>query len=215
MGLNRLALGLASLTFAAGIGLGFAVKEVKIKELGSTLKQKEKDYLNLEDVLKTTNDERQKLEDQLDERTKELEDERERSRILQEGFDRLREEKVNLQKQLQEPKTVTVSRGGSRGTNMTVTATAYIALCDTGCIGITATGIDVRKSITYNGRGIVAVDPKVIPLGSIVVIDGKEYLAADTGGLIKGNRIDILMRTTKEAFQFGKQKMNITVYPKG
>lgn len=50
--------------------------------------------------------------------------------------------------------------------------------------GNTASGTPVRE-------GVVAVDPRVIPLGSTVIIDGKEYLAEDTGGWIKGKRIDI------------------------
>src|SRR5690606_1324618 len=43
-------------------------------------------------------------------------------------------------------------------------ATFYTAFCPTGCTGITATGIDVRNTIYYEGKRIIAVDPKVIPL---------------------------------------------------
>lgn len=50
--------------------------------------------------------------------------------------------------------------------------------------GNTASGTPVRE-------GVIAVDPRVIPLGSTVIIDGKEYIAEDTGGWITGNRIDI------------------------
>ena len=51
---------------------------------------------------------------------------------------------------------------------------------------------------------IIAVDPKVIPLYSIVEIkDIGVYIALDTGGLIKGNRIDILFDTKEEAMAFG------------
>ena len=50
--------------------------------------------------------------------------------------------------------------------------------------GNTASGTPIRE-------GVVAVDPRVIPLGSTVIIDGKEYKAEDTGGWIKGKKIDI------------------------
>jgi 3D (Asp-Asp-Asp) domain-containing protein len=101
-----------------------------------------------------------------------------------------------------------------------VEATAYTALCPPvtingvhykGCSGITYTGLDVRDDITYHGRGIIAVDPKVIPLYSIVEIEGYEYIALDTGGAIKGNKIDILMQTEQEAKDFGRRKLTIKV----
>lgn len=100
-------------------------------------------------------------------------------------------------------------------TELTVEATAYVSFCDTGCSGITATGYDVRNTITTpEGYGIIAVDPAVIPLGSLVEIEGKKYKALDTGGAIKGNRIDILMgiTDTSKAIQFGRQKINIKIY---
>ena len=71
----------------------------------------------------------------------------------------------------------------------------YPHICGTGN-GITATGIPVQP-------GVVAVDPSVIPLGSTVIIDGVSYIAADTGGAIKGNIIDIAFETHQEASGFG------------
>ena len=62
--------------------------------------------------------------------------------------------------------------------------------------GLTATGIPVTP-------GVVAVDPEVIPLGSTVIIDGQAYLAADTGGAIKGNHVDIAVATHQEADALG------------
>jgi 3D (Asp-Asp-Asp) domain-containing protein len=63
--------------------------------------------------------------------------------------------------------------------------------------------------------GIIAVDPRVIPLGSSVYIKypdghGVYAVAEDTGGAIKGNRIDIAVWTVAEAYQFGIQ--NVKVY---
>ena len=62
-------------------------------------------------------------------------------------------------------------------------------ICGTGT-GLTATGVPVAP-------GMVAVDPKVIPLGSTVIINGISYLATDTG--VKGNAIDIAVPTHEEA----------------
>lgn len=93
---------------------------------------------------------------------------------------------------------------------LSVEATHYTARC-TGCSGITYTGIDVRNKITHKGYGIVAVDPAIIPLKSIVVIDGKHYKALDIGSAIKGARIDILVKTKKEAYKKGRVNKKIQV----
>lgn len=57
----------------------------------------------------------------------------------------------------------------------------------------------------------IAVDPSVIPLGSKVEILDKEYIAEDTGGAIKGNKIDICVKSHSEAYQKGILK-NVPVY---
>jgi 3D (Asp-Asp-Asp) domain-containing protein len=95
-------------------------------------------------------------------------------------------------------------------------ATAYTAYCNTGCIGMTATGIDVSSTIYHEGRRIVAVDPNVIPLGSHVTLsldDGRviEATAQDTGGAIVGNRLDLLVSTKDEAWAFGRQDVEVEV----
>ena len=79
----------------------------------------------------------------------------------------------------------------------------YPHICGTGD-GLTATGAVVEP-------GIVAVDPAVIPLGSVVVIDGEEYLAADTGGLIRGQRVDIAVPTHAEALALGVREVEVWV----
>src|SRR5690606_27013412 len=93
-----------------------------------------------------------------------------------------------------------------------VTATAYTSYCDTGCIGMTATGVDVSNGVTYKGARIIAVDPSVIPLGSYVKVHPKDRpaffaYAQDTGGAIKGNKIDYLISTNDKnaARAFGRQ----------
>ena len=71
----------------------------------------------------------------------------------------------------------------------------YAHVCGDGD-GLTATGIPVTP-------GVVAVDPEVIPLGSTVIIDGQAYLAADTGGAVRGNHVDIAVATHQEAEDLG------------
>ena len=74
-------------------------------------------------------------------------------------------------------------------------------ICGTGT-GLTATGVPVAP-------GMVAVDPKVIPLGSTVIINGISYLATDTG--VKGNAIDIAVPTHDEALDLGTYKADVWV----
>jgi 3D (Asp-Asp-Asp) domain-containing protein len=98
----------------------------------------------------------------------------------------------------------------------TFEATAYVALCDTGCIGITKTGIDVRNTTIHEGKRIIAVDPSVIPLDTTVDIrlaDGTtfEATAQDTGGAIRGNRLDLLVSTEDRAWQFGRQTVEVRI----
>jgi 3D (Asp-Asp-Asp) domain-containing protein len=89
-----------------------------------------------------------------------------------------------------------------------VEATAYTPY-DEGMSGITATGINIRKDPNMK---LIAVDPTVIPLGSKVWVEGYgEAIAGDTGGAIKGNRIDVLKPTKEEAFQWGRKTVKIRV----
>lgn len=72
-------------------------------------------------------------------------------------------------------------------------------------LGITATG-------TKAGRGTVAVDPRIIPLGSSLFIPAYgEAVAEDTGGAIQGNRIDLCMDTYQECYNFGRQNIEVFV----
>ena len=72
----------------------------------------------------------------------------------------------------------------------------------TSCCGAYASGITATGTTAAAGRTI-AVDPSVIPLGSKVVINGHEYIAEDTGGGIKGNKLDIFFDSHREALNFG------------
>lgn len=63
--------------------------------------------------------------------------------------------------------------------------------------------------------GMIAADPRVLPIGSRVRIEAGsysgEYLVADTGGAVKGKRIDIWTTSTQEAMRFGRRNVKLTV----
>lgn len=80
----------------------------------------------------------------------------------------------------------------------------------TACCGKYASGITATGTKAAEGRTI-AVDPKVIPLGSKVKINGHEYIAEDTGGGIKGNKLDIFFDSHREALNFGVRWYDVYV----
>lgn len=106
---------------------------------------------------------------------------------------------------------IVVSRGEgepSGGREFYVEATAYGPDC-VGCSGITATGINVGANPHMK---LIAVDPNVIPLGSKVWVEGYGYaIAGDTGGDIKGNRIDVLYPSEAAAYSWGRRTVKIRV----
>ncbi|MFZ3373035.1 MAG: 3D domain-containing protein [Desulfitobacteriaceae bacterium] len=79
-----------------------------------------------------------------------------------------------------------------------VEATAYTHTGE-----LTATGVPPRV-------GLIAVDPRVIPLGSRVYIEGYGYaIAADTGGDIKGNKVDIFLESERECVNWGRKPVEL------
>lgn len=94
-----------------------------------------------------------------------------------------------------EPLIATSSAPGT----LTVTSTGYALR------GRTATGIQTAP-------GVVAVDPSVIPLGTRMSIPGYGIgIAADTGGAVQGNTIDLWFPTTAQALQWGRRTVTITL----
>lgn len=72
---------------------------------------------------------------------------------------------------------------------------------------------------TYTGmtprRGIVAVDPRVIPFHTKLYIEGYGYgVAEDIGGAIKGNHIDVFIPSLREARKWGRKKVRVYILPK-
>lgn len=94
----------------------------------------------------------------------------------------------------------------SGGKTITMQSTAY-SYAESANTFWTATGIDLRQN-----PQVVAVDPSVIPLGSMVEVSGYGIaIAGDTGGAIKGNIIDCHFSTVEECIQWGRRSVTVTV----
>ncbi|MBN8210393.1 peptidoglycan-binding protein [Bacillus sp. NTK071] len=100
------------------------------------------------------------------------------------------------------------SHKSAAGKELTVESTAYTADCD-GCSGVTKMGIDLK---TYPDAKVIAVDPDVIPLGSLVEVEGYGVaIAADIGGAIDGDRIDVFVSDHDDAMNWGRKDVSIKV----
>lgn len=89
-----------------------------------------------------------------------------------------------------------------------VHSTAYTANCS-GCSGVTSTGINLKANPSAK---VIAVDPNVIPLGTKVWVEGYGYaVAGDTGGAIKGNRIDVFIPSTAKMSNWGHRTVLIKI----
>jgi 3D (Asp-Asp-Asp) domain-containing protein len=99
-------------------------------------------------------------------------------------------------------KTETGAEAEATSPTVTFTATAYSLR------GRTASGAGVR-------RGIIAADRRVLPLGTRVRLEAGsysgEYIVADTGGAVRGRKIDIWVPQTSEAMRFGRRPVKLTV----
>jgi len=117
----------------------------------------------------------------------------------------------------QDPQPVIVPPEGNLGEKLAVEEvyvvppTTYVATAYS-LRGRTASGRPVAK-------GLIAADPRHLPLGSRVRLEAGtysgEYLVADTGSMVRGKRIDIWTPTSREAMRFGRRPVKLTVlsYP--
>lgn len=105
------------------------------------------------------------------------------------------------------PAAVQVPEGATVVKTLRMQATSYHPTKCLGCdgSGLTATGHLAR-------RGVVAVDPRVIPLGTRLYIEGYGYATAlDVGSAIKGHRIDLCFETVEEVYRFGRRPVTVHV----
>lgn len=100
------------------------------------------------------------------------------------------------------------SFSGNEWQTMSVNASAYTMVENGDVMG--GTGLTSTGTIPTVGRTI-AVDPSVIPYGSLIKFNGITYTAEDTGGVIDGNKVDIFMNTLAECEAFGRQNIEILV----
>ncbi|MGM0867850.1 MAG: ubiquitin-like domain-containing protein [Bacillota bacterium] len=104
--------------------------------------------------------------------------------------------------------SATASAAPSGGREFYVSSTAYTASCN-GCSGYTATGINLKSNPNVK---VIAVDPSVIPLGTKVYVEGYGYaVAADTGGAIKGNKIDVFFPSKSDAYRWGRKTIKVKI----
>ncbi|HEY3131135.1 MAG TPA: 3D domain-containing protein [Acidobacteriota bacterium] len=77
----------------------------------------------------------------------------------------------------------------------------------------------ITKSGVVAATGIIAADPNVLPIGSIIEIDAGSYsgiyTVMDTGSAVKGERIDIFIPDYDEAMQFGSRKVAVKILRRG
>lgn len=100
----------------------------------------------------------------------------------------------------------TTAASSTEGYTLTVEATAY-SYAEPGLSNYTADGTNL-----VNDPMVIAVDPRVIPLGTMVEIPGYGvFRAADTGGAIVGNKIDVHFTTVAETYNFGRRTITIRI----
>ncbi|UGO50693.1 cell wall-binding protein [Bacillus phage vB_BanS_Sophrita] len=191
-----------------------ADKNNRIKDIELRMKDIEKKFVQSEETTK-------KQEQQITDQTKKIEEQNSQIKNYESKISEL-EKELNFKKQkkgsdvkktnnVEQPKVEQ-----KNGRTITVEATAYTNHpSENGTYGgkvVTRTGLDISSSITYNGMGIIATDPDVIPLNSIVEIEGLgTYIALDTGSAIQGNRIDILMTNSNLTDNWGRRNVNVTI----
>lgn len=131
--------------------------------------------------------------------------------VIKEPIDKIVAVGTKVVQTVKKPSTssIVASRGGAIPSSLsyskafTVEATAYAL------DGITATGTVPRR--VEGGWSTIAVDPRVIPYGTKVYVENYGYaIAEDTGGAIKGNRVDLYMNSVSAALNWGRR--NVTIY---
>ncbi|PEE67108.1 3D domain-containing protein, partial [Bacillus thuringiensis] len=139
--------------------------------------------------------------------------EEEKAREIAKAKEEERAREIAKAKEEERAKEVSKNNIQSAKRELTVVATAYTAdPSENGTYGgrvLTAMGHDLTANPNMR---IIAVDPKVIPLGSKVWVEGYgEAIAGDTGSAIKGNRIDVLMGSKSKAMNWGRKTVKVKI----
>ncbi len=117
-------------------------------------------------------------------------------------------EQENINEEVNEEVVTSSNASEQEEKVLTVTATAYTADCEGGT-GVTYTGIDLKAN---PNQKVIAVDPSVIPLGTKVYVEGYGHaIAADIGGAIKGNKIDVFIPSQAMAEDWGIKTVEVKI----
>jgi 3D (Asp-Asp-Asp) domain-containing protein len=179
--------------------------QIQKEQIESNYKQLENKFLSVQSDNKKLSERNKELEFQLDNLNKENDKLKKENDKLKKENDRIKKDKVGTG---QVNPTVPTKYKGWKKIN--VQATGYSLYDDP--MGHDGTPQTATGTYPKEGRTI-AVDPRVIPYGTEVYIPALNgvFIAEDTGGLIKGNKIDIYFSHGSEARQWGRKNIEIYV----
>ncbi|MED1899637.1 cell wall-binding protein EntB [Bacillus thuringiensis] len=197
-------------------------EEVKVKEepkVQEIVKPKEeakvKEEPKAQEIVKPKEEAKVKEEVKEEEKAREIAKakEEEKAREIAKAKEEEKAREIAKAKEEERAKEASKNNIQSAKRELTVVATAYTAdPSENGTYGgrvLTAMGHDLTANPNIR---IIAVDPKVIPLGSKVWVEGYgEAIAGDTGSAIKGNRIDVLMGSKSKAMNWGRQTVKVKI----
>ncbi len=183
-------------------------EEAKIKE---EVKVKEEE--KVQEIAKAKEEEKAKAKEEEKAREIVKAKEEEKAREIAKAKEEEKAREIAKAKEEERAKEASKNNIQSAKRELTVVATAYTAdPSENGTYGgrvLTAMGHDLTANPNMR---IIAVDPKVIPLGSKVWVEGYgEAIAGDTGSAIKGNRIDVLMGSKSKAINWGRQTVKVKI----
>ncbi|MDA2178288.1 cell wall-binding protein EntB [Bacillus cereus] len=188
-----------------------AKEEEKAQEIAKAKEEKAREIVKAKEEEKAREIAKAKEEEKAREIAKAKEEEKAREIAKAKEEERARE--IAKAKEEERAKEASKNNIQSAKRELTVVATAYTAdPSENGTYGgrvLTAMGHDLTANPNMR---IIAVDPKVIPLGSKVWVEGYgEAIAGDTGSAIKGNRIDVLMGSKSKAMNWGRQTVKVKI----
>ncbi|MGZ9640453.1 cell wall-binding protein EntB [Bacillus cereus] len=192
-------------------------EEVKVKEEPKAQEiVKPKEEAKVKEEVKAKEEEKvQEIAKAKEEKAQEIAKakEEEKAREIAKAKEEERAREIAKAKEEERAKEVSKNNIQSAKRELTVVATAYTAdPSENGTYGgrvLTAMGHDLTANPNMR---IIAVDPKVIPLGSKVWVEGYgEAIAGDTGSAIKGNRIDVLMGSKSKAMNWGRKTVKVKI----
>lgn len=170
---------------------------------------------DLEESSEVLSKEKEFLQKKTDKLKDSIENEKKENKNLRNKYDDMKK-KYEAEKiaKAERKKSVATSSSSSKPApsgewkSMRVNASAYTTEANGDKLGggnITSTGTTPKVKHT------IAVDPKVIPYGSLIKYNGVTYTAEDTGGMIKGNKVDFFMGSYEETVNFGRRDIDILV----